>query len=84
MYYSMVKTTNIKNILVKCKSRKNGKILYAPVCPGCWNSKTGRAFLTSKLNSMKIEVLNTNDKIEGLYVINSNHVNECTYKNLFN
>ncbi len=75
----------IKKPLIKiaCINEKHDEI-YVHVCPACWNSKTGRAFLTAKLKNINITPIYKKDSLNGEYKKKHEHIFLCPYENVFN
>jgi hypothetical protein len=79
----MLKSSYPTDKKLKTKELSTGKEMFVDVCPACWNSKIGRAFITSRLARIGLAPANSDDMLNGIYNKNLLHLKGCKNKNIF-
>lgn len=80
----MEKLKNHRPLKIHCFSENTGNFFRAEFCPGCWNTRIGRAFLTTKIHLIGYRILKEEDRINGIYSPEQPHLTGCPYRKIFN
>ena len=75
---------NTRPAKILCYNEITGNFLRAAFCPGCWNTRIGRAFLTTKIQLIGYRTLKEEDRINGIYSPEQPHLTGCPYRKIFN